>query len=450
MFSEEPLTFLVGTTRTTIWYVKKKNDEKQNNIIIFGRANQLFKIVYNHQMEDFFKIQDAILALHANVKKSKKYTQETKTAKINQLGELKNELKNLILSTPELKTDALVKRYNIIKSKVQESITELNGSELNDTEIENKDEDENNNMTSVIEMIKVITSLLPVYDGNSEKLNGVLSALNVFKTLINDANENAAMQTILSRLEGKARAAATDNPANVDVLIANLTAKCKSKITPDAVLAKLNATKQHESFENFTNAIEKLTIELERAYISDDVQLETATKLATNAGIKALISGIRNNETRLLLKAGQFDSLAKAVQKATENEASTSQNPASILQYSMRRNESYRGRGSSYRTNQGYNRFQRGFPPQQRQFYSQRGGNHQQFSYPQRRNSQQGTNYSQNANQGYRNYQGQNNRQRVFYASSENPQTPQQETVGGAANPAQPEVMTLEHMSLEE
>lgn len=65
----------------------------------------------------------------------------------------------------------------------------------------------NEKMASVIEIIKVITSLVPLYDGKPEKISNIMSSLQACKPLINNDNKNAALQTILSRMEGKARAA---------------------------------------------------------------------------------------------------------------------------------------------------------------------------------------------------------------------------------------------------
>lgn len=66
-------------------------------------------------------------------------------------------------------------------------------------------------MTSIIEIFKVITSLVPSHDGNPDRLNSVISSLNACKALVNNDNKAVAIQTVLSRLDGKARAAVTDN-----------------------------------------------------------------------------------------------------------------------------------------------------------------------------------------------------------------------------------------------
>lgn len=162
-------------------------------------------------------------------------------------------------------------------------------------------------MTSIIVVIKVITSLVQSYDEKGDKLDGVLAALNAYIPLINDNNKLAAIQTILSRLQGKARAAVNINHASVDEIVNKLKEKCCITTVPSTIIAKLNATKQRDSFEKLSESIEKLTFYLERAYLKEDVPLKTASKLTTSAGIKALTGGVKNDKTKLLLKAGQFD-----------------------------------------------------------------------------------------------------------------------------------------------
>lgn len=305
-------------------------------------------------------------------------------------------------------------------------------------------------MTSQIEIIKVITSLVPFYDGKPEKLNNVISSLNACKALLTDANKEVAIQTILSRLEGKARAAVTDNPVSVDVIINKLKEKCSTSTAPSTIIAKLNAIKQGDSFEKFTEKIEKLTLDLERTYLSENVPFDTAVKLATSAGIKALTDGIKNSETKLLLKAGQFDTLTKAVEKASENEAGNhANNTANVFAYQKKNDQSQRGRGSfqqfrnngnrngqnhgnyqnnhgNYQNNNGnYHNFQRN-NGNFRNFQSNRGN----FSQNRPRFGNYQNNFQQPGNSNYQN----RNRPRgpnMYYMVSENQLAPQQAPVGG-------------------
>lgn len=269
------------------------------------------------------------------------------------------------------------------------------------------------------------------YDGKGEKLDSLLSALNACKPLITETNRQAALQTILSKLDGKARAAVTNNPASIDEIINKLKEKCTQN---NSIIAKLNALKQKENLVKFTEEVEKLTLDLEKAYIAEDVPLETATKLATSAGIKALTSGIKNEATKLLLKAGQFDTLSKAVEKATENEAERSANNTntnSVLHYNKRNdNRNSRGRGSFHQNNNRYYNHSNNNGCNNNNYNNNRNSNGQRNNWNnnQRRGS---SNYHQNNNR----YQG--NRQRgtnVYFLTPENQLVPQQVPVGGEQN----------------
>lgn len=282
-------------------------------------------------------------------------------------------------------------------------------------------------MTTTIEIIKTLPLLIPQFNGEGNKLNSTIAALNACKTLITEDNRAVALQVILSRLEGKARSAVGDNPANVDEIIRKLNEKCKVTIAPETIVAKLNATKQNGEISKFTEQIEKLTLDLERAYISEDVPVATASRMAVKAGVKALASGVKSSETRLLLKAGQFSTLSSAVEKVTENE-SPNNNSCSVLTYRTQNNR-YNSNNSRFANN--YNR-------------NRGNGNHQnrQTNYgrfertPQR--SYQNSNFYNRRNNGnnYTRFQRNDQREhaprsRVFVAQSGNLPAPQQIMVGG-------------------
>lgn len=275
--------------------------------------------------------------------------------------------------------------------------------------------------------LKTGTSIIPKYDGNSHELVGFIDAVKLFVDTVNQdfaaatADEKrAAKDTVLrfvkTRLSGKARSAIGDNPQNIEELLDKLETKCKSYISPESVVAKLNNAKQTGELLKFAEQIEKLTLDLERAYIDEHVPIDTASRMAVKAGVKALASGVRNPETTTLLKAGQFTTLASAVEKMIENEpASQGTNIFHVRQNNSRGNR-YPGYSSNRFNNQtrdnGRNFRGRG---QGRSF---RGRNNMHQNY--RPNYQ--NNYYRGGNRGqFHN----NNSSRIYYAS-ENSQLPQQ------------------------
>lgn len=114
-------------------------------------------------------------------------------------------------------------------------------------------------------------------------------------------------------------------------------------------MAKLNSIKQTAELSKYTEQIDSLTLDLERAYIGEQIPYETATKMSVMAGIKALAAGVKCSEKKTLLKAGQFNTLTAAVEKALENEPSSSTNNSSVLFYKQNNGykNSFRGVQSS-------------------------------------------------------------------------------------------------------
>lgn len=212
-------------------------------------------------------------------------------------------------------------------------------------------------MTSIAETIKIVAALVPQYSGSVDKLPAVISALTALKSLITNDNRAAAIQVVLSRFDGKARAAVGDNPATIDAIIDILKDKCDKRPHPETVVAKLNAAKQTGDISQFAQQIETLTTELEKCYLAENVPVNTATNLATRAGVKALTAGIRSSETKMILKAGQFNTLSAAVEKAIENEPTKEPQSISQMMYAKRGSFQSRGRANTRQNhNRGFNR----------------------------------------------------------------------------------------------
>lgn len=202
--------------------------------------------------------------------------------------------------------------------------------------------------TPIAEIIKITAQLIPQYDGSVDKLPSVVAALTALNTLVTDANRVAAIQVVLSRLEGKARMAVGDNPATIDEITNKLKEKCDKRSQPETVVAKLDATKQTGSINLFAQQIEALTVELEKCYLAENIPVGAATNLAMRAGIKALTAGVRHKDTKLILKAGQFSTLASAVAKAVEHEPREENQTTPQVLYTRRGGFQSRGRGNNH------------------------------------------------------------------------------------------------------
>lgn len=218
--------------------------------------------------------------------------------------------------------------------------------------------------------IKTGTSLIEIFDGTSDKLESFLDSVSLFLDLTDNANETPAAKAaaklvvtrfVRTRLSGVARQAVPEN-VTIEELIAALKEHCATKITSDNILAKLKSLKQTTSTNAFCEEVEKLTNQLKSIYISKKIPVDVATQMSTKSGIDALIRGTKNNESKIILKAGTFSKLHDAVQKLMENETEENSSTTSQILTASRVNNQNRGRGSNnYRGNRrGYSNSNRG------------------------------------------------------------------------------------------
>lgn len=312
-------------------------------------------------------------------------------------------------------------------------------------------------MASILDIIKTASTLIPEFDGRNDKLEATLDAIRALNTLVTDENRNAAISVTLSKLSGKARSVVGANPVSLQIIIDQLTTGCRSQTQPEVIQAKLNALKQTGELNKFTEQIEILTLELEKCFIANNIPANIATRMATKAGVKALANGVRNQETRTILKSGTFENLVSAVEKAIENDNEIS-NIFNIQKFNNRKEKNeqnwqkrggYQYRHNYQRNNQrggnnshsGFyqgNNPRGGFQQNHRGGYQQnhRGGYQQNHrgGYPQ--NHRGG--YQQNPRGGYQ----QNNR--VFFEQLENQTPPQQQpgqtTGGGEQTQQRPQI----------
>lgn len=226
-------------------------------------------------------------------------------------------------------------------------------------------------MASLKDMIMTASQTVPEYDGTGGKLNKVLSALSALALLETDVNRAGAIAVIQSKLDGRARAAVGQNPASIQAIIDALKDNCKEEQPPEVALAKLNATKQTKDLNSFTDQVEKLALDLEKSYLSEQIPAAAASKLATKAAVKALAAGVKCKESSLILKASNFATLNEAIQKVTENEPQQNANEPTSANVFYSRGHPRDGRGRQNRR-----RFINGNTG--RQFQGNRSGNFQQ------------------------------------------------------------------------
>lgn len=305
---------------------------------------------------------------------------------------------------------------------------------------------------SALEMIKLVSSVVALYDGESQKLDQTLDALRTIKPLIADANREATLQAVVSRFSGKARQKVSTVTANtsIDTIIAAL-GDCRIKTNPESILALLNATTQTSDIKPYIAEIEKHTLALEQAYVNDEMAVATASKYANKAGIKALANGLKNPQAKTIIKAGRFEKLSEAIEAAVEEsleQTNSTTAQATVLAYNQNvrsnqpndyprnynRPNNY-GRRGNQRNFQPRNNFNRENFPNNRNFHNNRnvqtnfGNRNYQNNNGNRPNNYQNNQnrqnyqpgYQHNTNQGYQNRRGRNS-SNVYLMGEQTPQ----------------------------
>ncbi|XP_053698931.1 homeobox protein 4-like [Sabethes cyaneus] len=200
--------------------------------------------------------------------------------------------------------------------------------------------------------IKTATAIVMPYDGSAENLGSFVDAANLLDELTDPAHKAVAVKFIRCRLSGRARLGLPENIDTIQQLINNVKTRCADLTTPENVIAKLKATSQKNNINSFCSEVETLTDQLQNIYISKKVPQEMAQSMATKAGIDALINGVKNDVTKLILQAGTFATIRDAVQKVTERGTEETPNAAQIFhinnnRWGNRRNNNWNQRGGN-------------------------------------------------------------------------------------------------------
>lgn len=157
-------------------------------------------------------------------------------------------------------------------------------------------------------------SLVQTYDGNSKTLQHFIDSITFLNKITRAADNMLLLQFIKTRLVNKARDVAAQE-TTLETLIAKLREHCVSAVNSDTLRARLNAVRQRNDASKFAQEVEDLTNQLGNQYITEGVPPLVATKLANTAGIATIQKGARNPQTKLLLMAGNFTTLADATTK---------------------------------------------------------------------------------------------------------------------------------------
>lgn len=243
----------------------------------------------------------------------------------------------------------------------------LSGS---DSETE-QDQDLNDMAPTAMEFMNAYVKLIPEFDGNVNKLQSVIDALELLNSNVGDHGA-LAVSIIKSRLTGKARVCILDSDDSVKKIIDRLKSEIKGE-TSEAIIAKIHNVKQKDKSANkYVKEIEELNDLLKASYISEGLTPALANKYSTQQVVLAMKHNASNDKVKFVMEAGKFETVDEAVAKfiSTSNEATSqgsvmfvSQNNSSKFDRKRFSNNFNQNRGSgnykgnNYRGNggRGYN-----------------------------------------------------------------------------------------------
>ncbi|KAK9887267.1 hypothetical protein WA026_021119 [Henosepilachna vigintioctopunctata] len=242
--------------------------------------------------------------------------------------------------------------------------------------------------------LKTASSLLPKLDGKIETIHHLIEGIELYESALDQINKPLLVNYVLKACIGHVEKIRLKQSYNsVDELIADIKTHFLPKQSASALAARLQACQQGSTdIEEYGRSIEILMPELTIAQAGNDARaLEIFKGANEKIAVDVFARGIKNFETRTIIKSRNFNKLSDAIIAAKE-EAVLHQQNASVLHFK----DQYRGQG------RGRGRF---FNNRGRQNFKGRGtfnNNHNNG------NINYNSNYNQKSRQN--NYRGHNNR----------------------------------------
>lgn len=144
------------------------------------------------------------------------------------------------------------------------------------------------------------------YDGNPMNLPSFLDAIDLLKELCEEGNEATFRKFIMTRLEGKAREAIVDEPADIDDIVEQLKDNIKtepSKVVEGKILA-LRADRT--SLTKFAEQAEVLAEKYRHSLEDEGFAKDKARELAVDNTIEMCRRSAKNDTVKAVLAASNF------------------------------------------------------------------------------------------------------------------------------------------------
>lgn len=170
---------------------------------------------------------------------------------------------------------------------------------------------------SKLDFINACSRQIPSnYDGNFETLRSFINKINFLKELASTAElRNTLKVYILTKLDQKALAKVSEDPASVDEIIASLKNKIKhdnSKVLEGRMTA---LTLDNKPFSDFQSQAKILAESYQQSLIEEGIPLQVAEKLAIEKTVDLCRKNTRSSEVKAILSASEHPDTASVIAK---------------------------------------------------------------------------------------------------------------------------------------
>ncbi|KAK9882470.1 hypothetical protein WA026_021504 [Henosepilachna vigintioctopunctata] len=193
---------------------------------------------------------------------------------------------------------------------------------------------------------RTASSLLPKLDGKIETTHHLIECIELYESALDQINKPLLVNYVLKACIGHVEKIRLKQSYNsVDELIADIKTHFLPKQSASALAARLQACQQGSTdIEEYGRSIEILMSELTIAQAGNDARaLEIFKGANEKIAVDVFARGIKNFETRTIIKSRNFNKLSDAINAAKE-EAVLHQQNASVLHF----RDQYRGQGLNF------------------------------------------------------------------------------------------------------
>lgn len=175
--------------------------------------------------------------------------------------------------------------------------------------------------------LKTATSLLPIMTGGEDVTKQLISAIELYNTMLSTENQNHLIQFVLkTRLSESAKLRLNETYASVTSLVNDMKAHLLTKQSATALHSELARAKQNTStIDEFGQRLEDLFVKLTISQANGDQSAYKILKpINEKLAVQRFTDGLRNRQLSTILAARNYTALKDAIRGAKDEEMSSS------------------------------------------------------------------------------------------------------------------------------